>query len=848
MKIIKTITFAILTFIISTNTSFINARTIVLIYDNSGSMQNKCIERNNKNECIKREYYLKYAYANYAAQMLTAYLKKTDKFIPILMNEPEKTNFLDIQINRQRSLDYIKEKWAYSSGCTPYQTIQQGFRRLLADDNFSDEKEQHFLIVMTDGKFEGECDKPVAQSIIEQDSNEAIDKTKGRIKVIFLLIGKETKNQPTFLIWDRNAPEKQVIPFFAENEKEIITQMKNIALMITGMQEMKFDKQSNNIQGGIIQFKTIFPLNRITVSIQSTRDTPPQAQNVFFSQNSVISDMKSEHLNISYDAARKVPLKNIDNEVNLKAQVTHYTSSNFLKGDYTIILDKPLTREDEQNVQILLETAIKTNITIIGQDGDPIHPIQGEIKTCKDDLLRAAISFQDPDGNFIPFSHAMSDEIDIRVFFDQIEFKVNKRYDDKKKMFITNNSFRVYQSKTNFYAEVVYPQYFSYKSNVISIIGDNCANRMFENSNKTVDISYIMSDSYVPISDAVSFTVTSKGKTEYVPGAKDVIEVSGLPQGLTLRINNMDMMPSNNKVTVPMLRIKDLLRIQILRNKDYCIKDSVKVHLKMIQPDQLKYKWGNYPIITMNPQPRNISLQATSAWKVPVDQIESKPLMIAVQLNNHDLLDEFQQWQIQCDDFAWLPVDTFKDHARSIFYIAPYHPFNCQCVTATGIMDMTCHIQGVFQKEVYTVPLKLEITEVSLIKKCYGLAILILLFITIVWWIIGILKKPRFQDGRCITYKVIEKKTEIKSRTEPLVTHWFKRWLIPYIPEKKEIRSFTFYPGPFNTAMIPKKQMRKNIYIDGIVQNLPWQYDLKLSLNATLTHDHGDRKELYVYN
>jgi len=871
MRIMTITKITVLTILLLTNVSLLSARTIVLIYDDSISMQSKCIVKKDK-KCIKREYYLKYAYANYAAQMLTAYLKKTDKFIPLLMskfdktnpsdiqdkrqqsNEFEKNNPLNIQDNRQQSIDHIKQNCGKNGACTKYIAVQQGFKTLIEDDDFSNEKEQHFLIIMTDGSFEGKCNNSVDPSVVEKHSIESIEKSKGRIKVIFLLIGKETKNQPTFVSWEKNAPPNQVRPYFAENEKEIITQMKKIAKLITGMETIKFENlpdSPNRIQGNTIQFKTILPLNRITVSLQTTRNSPPQIQNVFYSNNTIVSNIESEHLTISYDAKREKPVTNADNEVHLKAYVTHYKSPNFLAGDYTIILDKSLTQDEKENIQILLETAVKTNIKILDIEGKPLNPINGEIKVCKDDLLQAGISFQDPGGEIIPFSPDMTEKIDIGVFFDKSEYKIAKPYNYKNKMFITNNFFTVHQHKTNFYAEVVYPQYFSYKSNVISIIGVNCAQKIVKNPEETVNVSYVMSDTPEPVSDTISFTITSIGESEYSPGCKDTIEVFGMPPGLMFRIHSKNITPSSNKISIPMLRNKDQLPVQILRNKDFGLTDSVKVHLKLYPYKKLKYQWKNYPVITIQPQARKINIISPSVWKVPVDQLEDEYsfLTIAVQLNDQGIpREEFQQWQIYCDDFVWLPVDTFKDQSSLFFKVVPQHPFNCQCFTATGVMDMTCKIQGVFQKEVYTVPIKLDITDISLIKKCYGLAIIILILIIIIWWIIGFLKKPRFKEGRCITYKVIENKREIKYRTEALVSHKFKRWVIPYFSEKKEIRSFTFYPGPFNTIMISKKQMRKNIYVDGIVQDLPWQNDLKLNLNSTLTHDHGDRKELYIYN
>ncbi len=257
---LSTITFCLLALMISISTieSTAEARTIVLVYDDSGSM-----EHDPENKKTK---YFKWAYANYAAQSLATLLRKDDRLSAVRMSSPSKEEKLDTDKAINVTLQTIKNKWHYS-GRTPYKSIQTAMK-IISDSiaqretqsdkaAVSRKKEKDWLIVTTDGKFKGNPD--------EQEINNLLRMAAGRIQIIFLLIGKNAgKDIPQ--LWADLAP-KQVEIFKATNEIEIINEMEIIAARINGRDDEMIEIAKNDRKIGIT---SPFPIRRITVFEQVT--------------------------------------------------------------------------------------------------------------------------------------------------------------------------------------------------------------------------------------------------------------------------------------------------------------------------------------------------------------------------------------------------------------------------------------------------------------------------------------------------------------------------------------------------------------------------------------------------
>lgn len=74
-----------------------HARTIALVYDDSGSMQGKD----------------KWVYANYAAQSLIALLQQDDEFYVVKMSNPKNLKNLNIRHQKKECIKKVRKNWEY---------------------------------------------------------------------------------------------------------------------------------------------------------------------------------------------------------------------------------------------------------------------------------------------------------------------------------------------------------------------------------------------------------------------------------------------------------------------------------------------------------------------------------------------------------------------------------------------------------------------------------------------------------------------------------------------------------------------------------------------------------------
>jgi hypothetical protein len=233
------------------------ARTVVLVYDDSGSMETES----------------RFAFASYATQNLLALLSPDDRLEVVRMSAPDRWTTLLPERSQQDGIGTIAQ-WAFG-GSTPYLSVQTAAARLreLGRANV-DPDEDFWLVVFSDGEF-WESGGAIPQDVVRQrvalDLADLRDDFEGRrLGVLFLGIGPEADTYAD--VWRAAG----AITETAVSSREIIGAMFRIAALVTG-RDPQADAAATALRAtpgrarGTVEVATALPLQRLVVFYQGTR-------------------------------------------------------------------------------------------------------------------------------------------------------------------------------------------------------------------------------------------------------------------------------------------------------------------------------------------------------------------------------------------------------------------------------------------------------------------------------------------------------------------------------------------------------------------------------------------------
>jgi len=452
--------------------SEIYARTIALVYDDSTSMWGE-VESDPK----KRR---KWIYANYAAQTLASLLRKDDRFIAIRMSQLEVE---ELNIEEKKDLERIKNKWIPYSSITPYESIELAMNEILKSDTMQsqkyDEQKQDWIIVMTDGVFSIKNKKLRSKKDyelidIKNNINEFIKKSRGKVRIAFVLIGEEADTIISDT-WKRIAPDQ--VNVLNVKPQDISSEMRRIAAFITGRD---FQYTEINRKHKSISFRSLFPIHRIIVYEQASYGR--------------LAKVKSVYSNADTTPTFKVDERYIQNHpesnINLSGKVTTISGNNiFSEGEYIVNFYENI---ESRNIQILIETAVDLKISIFDRtNNNELQSKSGVFKSCMNDQLEVNVEFvragtqqkiyvsKEVFNNFQVNAHITdSQNIQARSFIQKVEPDFNKQ---SFKPII-----KVISESQSFFVEGIYRGYFNLKSNVFTIKAQDCVSFYVYDQNMTV--------------------------------------------------------------------------------------------------------------------------------------------------------------------------------------------------------------------------------------------------------------------------------------------------------------------------------------------------------------------------
>ncbi len=143
-----------------------------------------------------------------------------------------------------------------------------------------------------------------------------------------------------------------------------------------------------------------------------------------------------------------------------------------------------------------------------------------------------------------------------------------------------------------------------------------------------------------------------------------------------------------------------------------------------------------------------------------------------------------------------------------------------------------------------------EVTDEGPLEGCVHCILYILGAIVLLIYIFGLVRKKRFPKGAIIEYKreFLDYERETKPRIQELPTGFFSRYLVPFVPEKKEAFGITFVAsGTSSYIMLPKKAQSKDMFNRGRPFRKPGEKDEMIRAKTRFEVRRRNRIEIYTY-
>jgi hypothetical protein len=423
--------------LIAVGPAWAQTREIAVVYDDSGSM-------GRPDNPIAA-----WRHANYALQALIGLLDPRDVLTVVLMSDTGNPVRIDL---RQRASEIESVYQGYRTrGRTPYESVIAAMEVL--DRSARNEQatgavpSEKWLIVLTDGEFQV---PPTLARTVREDVREFVARTGAQ--VIYMLIGDI---QPTVArVWVEEAQARQ---YEARTRPEIIEQMQRIAADITSRSPQGLPVR---VQDRTVSFESEFPLRRITVLQQRTRE-----EALLGLQQAMAA---GRPLQIDPPLQPRMPAGSREP---ISGRIVHVRESRpdavVPPGELRLSFDGAV---EPGGVQVLPEVAARLAVWFVDERGHPIAEDGHVIDTCAGDPIYVRATLLSPAGDTLVRQVRLPARLELRLRYGERAQSLTLA--DGGDYFeiglpVTEGSFPLSVA-------AAYPGYFNFQSRLITIRGIDC--------------------------------------------------------------------------------------------------------------------------------------------------------------------------------------------------------------------------------------------------------------------------------------------------------------------------------------------------------------------------------------
>ncbi|MEO1478955.1 MAG: vWA domain-containing protein [Bacteroidota bacterium] len=247
--------------------------------------------------------------------------------------------------------------------------------------------------------------------------------------------------------------------------------------------------------------------------------------------------------------------------------------------------------------------------------------------------------------------------------------------------------------------------------------------------------------------------------------------------------------------------------------------------------------------------PRTLALGDDGPWRAPVTDFDDRAPLTVWPIADGARVDafEFDEWTLRLVDDDDLTVDLAKGDQG--WTLRPRPRYGLAAFTPQRTYEVVVEAQSPGRGEAaFRTTLRFEVEPVPwwTLWGPYVIVLGVLLFL--LWYLWGIIKKPRFCRGARIVFQERSALVTGKERTYSLPTGWANRWLVPYRAERKTIRGVLFQAGSrCNHLVLPEDAQSDAMVIEGARVDDPGRRPLRLVDGTVLEVDRGSRRQRYTY-
>ena len=254
---------------------------------------------------------------------------------------------------------------------------------------------------------------------------------------------------------------------------------------------------------------------------------------------------------------------------------------------------------------------------------------------------------------------------------------------------------------------------------------------------------------------------------------------------------------------------------------------------------------------------RELSLAPlTTNWRAPLDGLSNAaPMQIQPFVNGREMTEAelhgiIGQLKVSTEENIHLQV---KQNGPLI-EISPKVRF-LPMFTSVGEMELNVELAGKYSGEYASLQVPFTVEDISFWAK-YGMSLLYFVVIaTFLFWLIGIIRKPRFAKNSSYISLVTQQTHNGRAigqgftSTEVFRTNFLSRWLVPYIPEKSSVQGVTFKASRNSEHIyLPKESQTPEMIVNGRKLNDESnQEDMLIFSNDVIIIEDHNQIETYTF-
>ena len=706
-------------------------KIVSIVYDDSGSM-------NNKNE--------DWAYASYSLQNLIGLMNPQDELSVVKMSSPNQTTSFDLSTSGRNDGIKTVETWRTPGGSTPFAAVNTAAEWIKEKKSGYSETQsvEFWLVIITDGAFETGYPK---------NMNAYLNELKGamgnsKFESIFVAIGN---NVPNYVKSDWTSVTGNHL-ITSANSNDIINAMSDVSALILGQGGKSTSVSvTTTADGKGITFNPTFPLKKFIVFEQN--------------QNVAVTSIEANGVPVSVTADFSA---NKPGNGTITSRTIHCGNNN---GDYipagqiTVNFGSKIDTSSNK-FKILIDSAVSVDFKVLDKSGKEITNAD-EADLIEGDLVEfTAVITNSIDKTPINLKNWATDLTGQLIVNDQV---IDMEYNPTDNAFY--GSFNITSGSNLAYAIVTLPGYFRTKSDVINIYPiEVIENPTVMLSDNMLGVPYKYCEEYEEIG---AFTYTVSGGT--INGICD-FQFKNMPKGITASVNGI-FADEEGKLSVK-VHNDTPADVKFYRNKDYTETEESKITIDVSSKQYvLKWKKDSITEIILKPVKRAISLEVSKLKdldNLKLSNFNGKAVYVVSVLANGEYLsaEELETLSINTDKLRGIAFDTkiVEYNGRHALQLSCKKKLP-QIFVKTGNVDTSIFCTTVYNEESESTPINLNIED-SATK--YIMPFLLLLLLVLLFGHIPPIKKRLHNNKYHIRANDEDEAISVKLMSR----------LIPYIPEK----------------------------------------------------------------